>query len=235
MKKSIVLAGFVSSILLSPALAQQPACLEKVDCQVKIGATAGAGIFDQQNATVGANVRIEEHQYKTGAFDIRYPHFSGMHDASVQEKMNQEMQAMVKTFIEENNNEMTRTAVMQYKVRHLSPELVSLTVVRYIYTGGAHGASFMEGYTYDLATGARYNFGDLFQFDSSARADMNAQISSQIKEREIPILAPFRGVSDNPSFFIADHGQPVLFFQQYEVGPYYVGILEFPVQAPQIQ
>ncbi len=124
---------------------------------------------------------------------------------------------------------------MKYNVQSLSQEIVSFTLTKYTYTGGAHGASLREDYTYDLATGTRYEFSDLFAFDHAARADINAQIAAQIKDRDIPTFGPFQGVSDRPCFYIAGNGQPVIFFQQYEVGPYSVGILEFPVMAKAVR
>ena len=200
-------------------------------CRVKVGAASGIGIFDGQIDPASFGATIEEYKYQKGAFDLSFPHFSGMNNIMAQAKINEDIEAMIAKFIEDNNNTITSTALTKYKVQYLSQERVSFTVTRYTYTGGAHGSSFMEAYTYDLRTGVRYSFSDLFQCDSAARADINKQIMSEIKKREIPTFGPFRGISDSPSFYIGDNGQPVIFFQQYEIGPYSVGILKFPVQA----
>lgn len=204
-------------------------------CRVNGSAAAGIGIFDETRDSANTDGMIEEYKYKTDIMDISYPHFSGMNNTAAQEKINKEIEAMTAEFIKNNSNEMTRSGVIRYKVHSFSKELVSINVTKYTYTGGAHGASFRENYTYNLKTGARYKFSDLFQFDTPARDAINKQITSQIKERNIQTFSPFSGLNDNPYFYIADNGQPVIYFQQYDLGPYVLGILEFPVQAKRIK
>lgn len=201
---------------------------EVLRCQIKVSAAAGISIEEEQRQP---GVVIEERTYQQGAFNIVYPYFQGMNNKDAQAKMNREIETTIQTFIKDNTNEFTKEAMVKYNVQSLSPERISFTLTKYTYTGGAHGASVREGYTYDLATGTRYEFSDLFAFDRAARADINAQIAAQIKNRNIPVFGPFHGVGDKPYFYIADNGQPVIFFQQYEIGPYSVGILEFPVMA----
>lgn len=201
---------------------------EVLRCRIKVSAAAGISIEEGQSQPGAV---IEERTYQQGTVNVIYPYFSGMNNKKAQAKMNREIEATIQTFIKDNTNEFTKEAMVKYNVQSLSQEIVSFTLTQYTYTGGAHGASGREGYTYDLATGIRYEFSDLFAFDNVARADINAQITAQIKDRGIPTFGPFQGISDRPYFYIADNGQPVIFFQQYEVGPYSVGILEFPVMA----
>lgn len=222
MKKIILLIAVISSTVLGISLAQQ-------------SPNNTPGISNEQRQSAIASVVIEDHKYQKDVFDIVYPYLQGMKNQVAQDKMNQEIGKMIESFISDNSNQDTREAVVRYDVQHLSPELISFTVTRYTYTGGAHGASFREGYTYDLNTGVRYDFSDIYEYDSSARADINNQIIAQIKERDIPTFGPFSGVSDKPFFYIGKNGQPTLFFQQYEIGPYSVGILEFPVTAKRIK
>lgn len=201
---------------------------EVLGCQIKVSAAAGISIEEEQSQP---GIVIEERTYQQGAVNIVYPYFLGMNNKDAQAKMNREIEATIQTFIKDNTNEFTKEALVKYNVQNLSQKMVSFTLTKYTYTGGAHGASLREGYTYDLATGTRYEFSDLFAFDHATKADINAQIAAQIKDRDIPTFGPFQGVSDRPYFYIADNGQPVIFFQQYDVGPYSVGILEFPVMA----
>lgn len=200
---------------------------EILHCQIKISAASGISIEEQSKL----GVVIEERTYQQGAFSISYPYFLGMNNKEAQARINGEIDTTVQSFIKDNTSEFTKEAMVKYKVQSFSQDIVSFTLTKYTYNGGAHGASLREGYTYDLATGTRYIFSDLFAFDHAARTDMNAQIAAQIKERDIPTLGPFQGLSNNPYFYIANDGRPVIFFQQYEVGPYSVGILEFPIMA----
>jgi len=178
-----------------------------------------------------AEIVIEEREYRHDYFDIIYPYFRGIKNQLVQDRINRDMATMVEKFIADNANDFTKTAVVRYEVHCLSSQLLSFTVTSYIYTGGAHGFSYREGYTYDLHRGLRCEFSDLFEFNDAARASINAQIVAQIQANNIPTLGPFKGIGDKPYFYIAADGQPVIFFQQYEIGPYAVGILEFPVSV----
>lgn len=134
-------------------------------------------------------------------------------------------------FVAEQNTPDMKAAVMRYKMRNVSDRMLSFTVETYFFAGGAHGLTFLEGFTYDLQTGKRYSFIDLYAFDESARESINQQIREQIKGKQIPIFEPYAGVGDLPSFFINQQGQPVIFFQQYEIGPYVIGIQKFAVRA----
>ena len=173
----------------------------------------------------------ESQDYKQGRYDISYPQFSGIASQEVQEKINGDMIERACKFAIEQNKPDVRTAVMRYKMYGQSDTILSFTVETYFFAGGAHGLTFLEGFTYDLQTGQRYNFADLYPFDESARESINQQIREQIKQRDIPTFGPFPGVSDTPQFFINKQGQPVIFFQQYEIGPYVIGIQKFAVTA----
>ena len=173
----------------------------------------------------------ESQDYKQGIYDISYPQFSGITSKEVQEKINREMIEFASKFAVEQNTPDMQAAVMRYKVRYVSDTLLSLTVETYFFAGGAHGLTFLEGFTYDLQTGQRYNFADLYPFGESARESINQQIREQIAQKDIPTFGPFAGVSDKPQFFINKHGQPIIFFQQYEIGPYVIGIQKFAVIA----
>lgn len=182
---------------------------------------------------------IERSEYKTELFAIEYPRICAMSDATVQERINAVLQGRVNEFInqaaqaaEENRNYPGGgkfTAKMEYQVHRQDVELLSLTLRTYRYTGGAHGSASLEGYTFSLKTGQLLKYADLFPLDDMARQQLNQRIEAQIRTRQIPIFEPFRGVGDDPGYYLKSDDHTVLVFQQYEIAPYSSGILEFEV------
>ncbi|HNU79629.1 MAG TPA: RsiV family protein, partial [Bacillota bacterium] len=56
----------------------------------------------------------------------------------------------------------------------------------------------------------------------------------QITDRNIDLLDEFKGIRPDQDFYIADKSL-VLFFQLYEITPYYMGLQYFPISVYQIQ
>ncbi len=168
-----------------------------------------------------------------GVLDFQYPRVIGMPDAAVQDTVNaaiarrvDEFRAAAETGV---SGPFTETALARYAVRHNGDGKLSLTLTFYVYQGGAHGMTYMRGLTFDLATGREYRLPDLVPYDGGGREKIDAAIAAQLKERNLPLIAPFKGVTDNPDFYLAADGRPVVFFQLYELAPYVYGFLEFPV------
>ena len=182
---------------------------------------------------------IERSEYKTVLFDVEYPRVCGMNDVDVQEKINTILKTRVGQFIaqvsqaaEEGKNYPLASkfsAKMNYEIHRQDADLLSLTLRTYQFTGGAHGSSTLEGYTFKLATGQLLKYSELFNFDFASRQSLNEKIAAQIRERQIPIFEPYGGVSDNPGFYMKAKNKVVLVFQQYEIAPYSSGILEFEI------
>jgi hypothetical protein len=168
-----------------------------------------------------------------GVLDFQYPRVIGMPDAAVQDSINAAIARRVDEFRAAAETgapgPFTETAMARYEVRHNADGLLSLTMTFYVYSGGAHGMTYMRGLTFDLATGREYRLPDLVPYAGGGRERIDAAITAQLKERNLPLIAPFKGVPDNPDFYLAADGRPVVFFQLYELAPYVYGFLEFPV------
>lgn len=180
---------------------------------------------------------ISEIEYKTGPFDISYPRFSGMRDKVVEGRINAELQQRADDFIAIMKLDIEKgkdfpflkkfAAKMNYEVYFTSKDLASLTLSTYKFTGGAHGSSTLEGYTFNLETGQRLKYRELFKWDEEKRESIDCEIARQIKERKIPIFEPYKGISDDPEFYLKSNNVVVFVFQQYEIAPYSSGILRF--------
>ena len=59
---------------------------------------------------------------------------------------------------------------------------------------------------------------------------LSKQISEQLKERDLPLLNGFTVISPNQDYYLADKSI-VIYFQLYEITPYYVGFPMFPISV----
>lgn len=111
---------------------------------------------------------------------------------------------------------------------------ISLYMDEYTFTGGAHGSTVREGDSWNLQTGARMTLGQLFPNDPDYRNQIIAYIQQQIKDamargegdyfEDPPTLVA--GAFDPEQFYLTPRGV-VIFFQQYDIAPYVMGIPEF--------
>ncbi|MDT8903627.1 DUF3298 and DUF4163 domain-containing protein [Anaeroselena agilis] len=160
-----------------------------------------------------------------GVLDFQYPRVVGLPDAAAQDTIN----AAIGRRVAEFRHLDAEVAMARYEVRHNGDGLLSLTMTFYLYSGGAHGMTYMRGLTFDLATGREYRLTDLVPYAGGGRAKIDAAIAAQLKKRDIPLLQTFDGIGENPDFYLAADGRPVVFFQLYELAAYVYGILEFPL------
>ncbi len=168
-----------------------------------------------------------------GVLDFQYPRVIGMPDAAVQDSINAAIARRVDEFRAAATTGApgphTEVVMARYAVRHNGGGKLSLTMTFYVYSGGAHGMTYMRGLTFDLATGREYRLPDLVPYAGGGREKIDAAIAAQLKERNLPLIAEFKGIGDDPDFYLAADGQPVVFFQLYELAPYVYGFLEFPL------
>ncbi|MFC5699751.1 DUF3298 and DUF4163 domain-containing protein [Cohnella faecalis] len=112
--------------------------------------------------------------------------------------------------------------------------VLSLSLLNYVFTGGAHGNTIQKSLTFDADTGRSYKLSELFKPDSNYKQKLNAIIEAQIKARELPLLVPYPGISDDQDYYIADKSL-VIYFQLYEIVPYAWGFPYFPISVFEIK
>lgn len=164
---------------------------------------------------------------REGNINIEYPVVSGLDDAAA-EKINALITDHVKRFHKEMAaDSYVREAISRYAIHQNEGGLLSLTITQYHYSGGAHGMSYMTGYTFDLATGYLYRFTDLVP--PWERDRINHTISQAITEQSIPLLQDFTELKAEPEFYLLPERKAVIFYQLYELAPYAWGFLRFPI------
>ena len=198
--------------------------------------------------------------------DISMPVLTGLSDSKVQEKIN----AMIEKEIMDFKNEFEPMAKESYEdmksfepnprpyVASISFEekcnqegILSLYVVYYEYTGGAHGMHTDISYNIDLETGELITYDSLFKEDFNYKSVIDKNIyrqTDEIKQQYInealsrgesaeDAFIPyqgFEGIADDQPFYIKDDRIGV-YFGLYEIASYAAGIPTFEIPVSELE
>lgn len=167
---------------------------------------------------------------------INVPYVTGGTTRAAAEAMNQAIasanQELLKTqgFPSPDIQEMDGT----FEVKTNERGVLSLSLLNYVFTGGAHGNTLQKSLTFDADTGRSYTLGQLFKPGSNYEARLNAIIEAQIKARQLPLLGDYPGITPDQDFYIADKAL-VIYFPLYAIVPYAWGFPYFPISVFEIQ
>lgn len=121
-----------------------------------------------------------------------------------------------------------------------SAEVVSLVFSIYNYTGGAHGTSMYQTYTFDLAAGQLVSLEDLFQPNSNYLAVIDPLVEESLKTQVGDMLDPTwlqQGTGENPEnyrHFALGADALTFYFDQYQVAPGAAGTLSVSIPLSQL-
>lgn len=166
---------------------------------------------------------------------IYFPEVIGLNNLSVQHKVNQEIYHLVQTLIREQYEQQDTNVFAEmigtYEIKTNERNILSLSLSNYaIFPQAAHGLTFMKSLTFNMKTGKSYTLQELFKPNSNYVEFLSEIIQKQIKERNIPLLEPFTTIRPDQDFYIADKAL-VIYFQLYEITPYYYGLPMFPISV----
>lgn len=113
-----------------------------------------------------------------------------------------------------------------YTVEYAHGDVASLLFETSTYYGGVHPNAIQTAYTVDVGSGTLVSIYDVFGGDSNAvREAILAEVISQLSEREDmydDAADAARELFDPEHFYLTDDGL-VVFYETYELGPYFVG------------
>jgi hypothetical protein len=180
--------------------------------------------------------------------NLRIPAVSGMKNKNTQSKINDifktdalkfrdEIKKLAETTYEDSKKYSIPiphkyTAETAYEVRYNRKNLLSITVMYYQYTGGAHGLEVQKAYNFNLETGKQLELSDLFPRDFNYREIIGEEVLNYMKTHPGDFF-PFdessikETAADKP-FYIED-GNLVIYYDLYEIAPYAAGIPEFRI------
>jgi hypothetical protein len=94
--------------------------------------------------------------------------------------------------------------------------------------------TYIKSLSVDLERKKICKLRDLFKPGSDYIKRLSNLISVQIKQRNIQLINDFNIILPNQDFYIADKAL-VIYFQLYEITPYYVGFPMFPISVYDLQ
>lgn len=166
---------------------------------------------------------------------IYYPQIIQLPDTGVQQRINQTVFQSVQTLIHDQHQQQNADSFTEmigtYEIKTNERNVLSLTLSNYAYAyHHAHGLTLLKSLTFDVQTGKSYKLKELFKPGSDYVKVLSDIVKKQIKDRQIQSLEPFTQISPNQDYYIADKAL-VIFFQLYEITPYYYGFPMFPISV----
>ncbi|KZE49368.1 hypothetical protein AV540_14675 [Brevibacillus parabrevis] len=169
---------------------------------------------------------------------IYYPQLAGLANQQAEKDINRAILQTVQGLIHEQQRvQVPGNTQMQgsYEIKTNERGIFSVTISNYAYTPQmAHGMTFLGSVTANTQTGKLYTLRDLFKPGSDYVKVLSENIKRQIKERDIPTLGNFTTIKPDQDFYLADKSL-VIYFQLYEITPYYVGFPMFPISVYDLQ
>lgn len=173
---------------------------------------------------------------------LQYPVLHGLKDPQVEKNLN----SMFRDIAKDAGCEGTKIAgcmsedsikrgikaeiYLDYQVKYNQHGLLSLVFSNYQYSGGAHGLTVQNSYTFDLETGTDLKLKDFFIDHEDYVKKISDQVSKQMKDKGMTVfLNPFKAIREDQDFYLGNQSL-VIYFQEYEYFAYAYGIPEFPIE-----
>lgn len=173
--------------------------------------------------------------YAPGNIKIYYPQIEGRINPRIQQQVNQEIIQINQQLQQMQNPEARPGMYGEFAVKTNEQNILSIGFLNYAYTPmAAHGMTYIKSATWDLTTGRTYQLKDLFKPGSNYVEVLNRLIKAQIKSRQIDTLEPFKSISPNQDYYIADKAL-VIYFQLYDLTAYAYGFPMFPISVFDLQ
>ncbi|NRS47778.1 MULTISPECIES: DUF3298 and DUF4163 domain-containing protein [Brevibacillus] len=169
---------------------------------------------------------------------IYYPQLAGLANQQAEKDINRAIYQTVQGLIHEQQRvQVPGNTEMQgsYEIKTNERGIFSVVLSNYAYTPQmAHGMTFLGSITADIQTGKLYTLRELFKPGSDYVKVISENIKRQIKERNIPTLNGFTSIKPDQDYYVADKAL-VIYFQLYEITPYYVGFPMFPISVYELE
>lgn len=197
-------------------------------------------------------VTVERYQIndREHLIDVRLPALADTGNTALEQRINTEIRTRIQQTLDEAEERAreAREAFVEtggqaedfipimidvdYEVKCSNGRYLSFVV----YQTEIQASSYTQVYTYnlDLATGTDLTLPGLLGSDWKAQcnAAVREGMARRIKEDGAVYFtnsSAFRGVPDDQKFYLDEKGDPVVFFEKYEIAPGYMGIQSFPV------
>ncbi|MCR8642689.1 DUF3298 and DUF4163 domain-containing protein [Paenibacillus sp. N1-5-1-14] len=180
-------------------------------------------------------VMTHTHVIRARNTTVYYPVVTELSNTAAQKQINQRILQAVHNLMQEQTIKQDSNDIQEmlgeYEIKSNERGLLSLTLSNYTFmTKHAHGLTLLQSLTFNIHNGHSYTLQELFKPGSNYVTVLSELVAEQIKERQIPLLTPWKGIRPDQDYYIADKAL-VIYFQQYEITPSYFGTPMFPISV----
>ncbi|OAS17475.1 hypothetical protein A8708_21320 [Paenibacillus oryzisoli] len=181
-------------------------------------------------------VSIQTYKVLKSKLNLLYPAVIHMNSPKVQHTINTTIVDAVNQQLHDQGypHNPSTDVTAYYEIKTNERRVLSLSLINYAFSGGAHGNTIQKSLTFSTETGKNYTLSELFKPGSDYVARLSAMIADEIKRREIPLLVEFTSIRPDQDFYVADKSL-VIYFQLYELAAYVYGFLYFPISVYALQ
>lgn len=194
--------------------------------------------INRQSVDFHAPVAIQTVRYGTPPVNIRVPQVAGLANPAAQTAMNRQILQQAQQLYEQQRQIQTPGPTEMeayYEIKTNERGVLSLIQVNGAYTPPmAHGMTYAGSLTFTTEDGKNWPLAELFKPGAPYVERLSAHVAEQIKMRDVPVLEPFERIRPDQDYYLADKSI-VLYFQVYELSPYYVGFPMFPISLYALQ
>lgn len=167
---------------------------------------------------------------------VYYPVVTKLAQPHLEKKINADIITVLNKMLIEQGfyNENLIEMIGYFEIKNNQRNILSLSLIVYSFTGGAHGLTLCKSLTFDVTSGKLYSLKDLFKPSSNYVQVLSEIIGKKIDVWEVPTLEKFKEIRTDQDFYIADHCL-VTFFQVYEITPYVYNFPYFPIPIKDIE
>lgn len=114
-------------------------------------------------------------------------------------------------------------------------KVISYEIETYVYEGGAHGLSGKRCINYNLQNGEKVSESDFFEegYQEELARLLTEHLSDALENEEAYQALFVKDIEPNGNFEISEDGITYV-YGQYEIGPYYLGIIEITIPWEEI-
>lgn len=197
---------------------------------------------------IGTSVKAKNLNSATDAYDISIIYPELVNTNGIYPTINQEIEADILAFQDESiqmakqdhEEQNTNANVFlrpyqfstDYTVYTNTNKVLSLGILYYQYTGGAHGMNWEVFHNYDIKTGQVLTLADLFEKGFDYQTYINDQIYQKLSENDPYNAFTFEGIAKDQAFYI-EGNELVIYFSPYEIAPYVAGAPTFRIPLPE--
>ena len=234
-----LLIAFIALPNMSPTIAYAMEQMPIIGQFVKVVTFRNYEYEDEQHK---ADVEIPELVTDAQSQNEQYQDELGNTTDEINAEIQEITRKLLDEFVDHMRNELGyKELVVRSEVVTTAPTYFTLKLS--CYQGEASGYEYDYFYTVDLTTGERLKLADIFV----EKADYITLISENIKEQMKNQMAKddvvvywledeieeinFKAITEETSFYINENNNVVIIFNEGEVAPMYMGVVEFEIPA----